>query len=1090
MIDDPRSPGGRPRVNLDRSGSIVLVIVRLLSFGMIFWGSALVSRSLSITSSVYVPFWLPSAVYLAALLLNSYRTWPLIMGSALIANAAFDLPQGTPILSLFGFYAANTFQATLGAWLLRRFGEYREALRNLKEFLKLVVFIALIAPFVGATLGAGTLVATGLSQSFAGSWETWFANAALADLLIVPLALAWFDRSTCAAEFCSRSRLAEFSLLFFGMAFCAWYVLVVQIGIMSPYKSWLLSFLLLGAIRFDLRGVTLMNLSLGILVAFFTTHSMKGLTPENLASGTYIGVLQGFLAVATLVALLPAIVIAERDAQASELLKNQQRTHLAIETTGVGIWEWNLENDDVKWEASMFQIYGIDPTPGGLVRYDTWTSCVLPEDLPDQEAILQETVRRRGQSRRRFRIRRRNDGEVRFIQTNEAVRLDASGKPEYVIGTSVDVTERERSETALKQSEERFRRLVENSHDVISLYDTNGTILYESAGVERVKGFAAAELIGNSAIGLVHPDDRALAIETLERVKSHPGAVTRIEIRSRHKDGTYRWLDFAATNLLHDPAVRAIVGNYRDITDLHVVNSQLQESVSLLYKLSEQVPGVIYQYRHWPDGRSCVPYASDGIRNIFEVTPEEVRETAEPVISRIHPDDVSRFISSGRKSMETLEEWRCEFRVRMPSRGERWLEGQSVPERLPDGSTLWHGFINDVTDRKQLEARFLQSQKMEAIGRLAGGVAHDFNNLLTVINGYSDILLSSLDLDDPSYSQVESILDAGKRGANLTTQLLTFGRKTVVTPRVFDLKEVVTQSEKLLRRLIGEDIVLTIHASPANCLVYADPNQMDQVILNLAVNARDAMPSGGELVVEIRRVTIDPDREMSDGPTPGRYVQLSVTDSGCGMSNEVKERIFEPFFTTKEQGKGTGLGLATVYGIVKQAAGFVSFESELQSGTAFRILLPEASLPISKSGSRSTNANGGTETVLLVEDDNAVRSISTAILRTVGYSVIAAASGQEALEIFRDRKETVDILVTDVVMPGMNGQELADTICKLRPGFPVICVSGYTNDYIIGREGAAPQYPFLQKPFSPDELARKVREILDSKKPNPSAVAN
>ncbi|MCA9095769.1 MAG: response regulator, partial [Planctomycetaceae bacterium] len=406
------------------------------------------------------------------------------------------------------------------------------------------------------------------------------------------------------------------------------------------------------------------------------------------------------------------------------------------------------------------------------------------------------------------------------------------------------------------------------------------------------------------------------------------------------------------------------------------------------------------------------------------------------------------------------------------------------------GSILWHGYISDVTDRKQLEARFLQAQKMEAIGRLAGGVAHDFNNLLTVINGFSNILLSNLEAEDPSYSFVESILDAGKSGANLTAQLLAFGRKTVVAPTLFDLNNAVTRSEKLLRRLIGEHITLTIVTAPSECAVKADPNQLDQVILNLAVNARDAMPSGGELTVRVRHVTIEPEEESSDAPPPGAYAQLSVSDTGCGMSAEVQERIFEPFFTTKEPGKGTGLGLSTLYGIVQQAGGYVNFESQENLGTVFRIYLPLVSLPVSRSGARTPISNDGTETVLLVEDEPAVRAISSAILKSQGYSVIEASGGQEALEIFREQQNIIDILLTDVVMPGMNGQELADAVCEIRPGFPVICVSGYTNDYLVGQMGEAPRYAFLPKPFPPEALSQKIRELLDPQRQNVSALSN
>ncbi|MCA9093741.1 MAG: MASE1 domain-containing protein, partial [Planctomycetaceae bacterium] len=441
MIEETYQSKPNAKVGSDQPLSITSLLIRSILFGLTFWGTALGSKYLTVSLSIYVPFWFPSSVYLAVLLLNPVRTWPFFLVTAFIANAAFDLPQGTPISALIGFYLSNSIQVLLAAWLIHRYGELRNALRNLREFFKLVAIIAGVAPVIGALLGAGTLVASRLSPSFVDAWATWFANAALADLLVVPLVLAWFDKSKKISELDLPYQCVQFSILAIGMVITACYVLVMVDGIMSPYKFYLLSFPLLAALRLDLRCVTLMNLSLGILAAFFTAHFQTGLTPRDIASETYIDVLQGFLAVASLVALLPAIVIAERDCRAAELLNSQQRTRLATETTGVGIWEWNLENGDVKWDAAMFQIYGIEPTPDGFVRYETWRECVDPDELADQETILQDTISRKGQSQRQFHIRRRNDQQPRLIQTKEAVRLDAGGKAAYLVGTNIDVTD-------------------------------------------------------------------------------------------------------------------------------------------------------------------------------------------------------------------------------------------------------------------------------------------------------------------------------------------------------------------------------------------------------------------------------------------------------------------------------------------------------------------------------------------------------------------------------------------------------------------------------------------------------------------------
>jgi two-component system cell cycle sensor histidine kinase/response regulator CckA len=421
---------------------------------------------------------------------------------------------------------------------------------------------------------------------------------------------------------------------------------------------------------------------------------------------------------------------------------------------------------------------------------------------------------------------------------------------------------------------------------------------------------------------------------------------------------------------------------------------------------------------------------------------------------------------------------------------------REVEARRKDGSTFpaevtvtefrlgdtrhFTGVVRDLTERRKLEAQVHQAQKMDAIGRLAGGVAHDFNNLLTVINGYAEILLTSPALSGSLHTPVAAIRDAGERAAGLTAQLLAFSRKAVTEPRILDFNDVVARAEKLLRRLIGEDIYLTTVLDPALCRVKVDPTQLEQVILNLAVNARDAMPRGGRLTIQTRNIELrKEDASRSTDCQPGPYVQLVLADTGHGMTDEVKARIFEPFFTTKGPGKGTGLGLATVYGIVKQSGGHIGVESEVGVGSTFKVLLPAvAAQPRRASLSAFLPPPGGTETILLVEDDDVVRGLAQVALEQQGYKVLQAGNGTEAVGVVDHHAGPVHLLVTDVVMPGMGGRQLADT---LRPRFPVLRVlyaSGYTDDAVV-RHGIADTDAFLQKPFTPTTLARKVRSLLD-----------
>ena len=391
-------------------------------------------------------------------------------------------------------------------------------------------------------------------------------------------------------------------------------------------------------------------------------------------------------------------------------------------------------------------------------------------------------------------------------------------------------------------------------------------------------------------------------------------------------------------------------------------------------------------------------------------------------------------------------------------------------------------FVRDVTDQRRLQQQVLQSQKMEAVGRLAGGIAHDFNNLLTVITSYSDLLLEDLAPGDAKRDDLEQVRKAADGAAALTRQLLAFSRQQVVEPRVVSLNTVVEGLQKILRRVIGEDIELTTTLAPDLGAVRADVGQLEQVLMNLAVNARDAMPTGGRLTVETANVEHDPDYARDrEAAAVRQFAMLAVSDTGCGMDEATKARIFEPFFTTKEPGKGTGLGLATVYGIVKQAGGFIWVYSEPGQGTSFKIYLPE----VDATAERTTAVAGaraprGTETVLLVEDAAAVRAVTKQVLERQGYVVLEAPDGEAALRLAQQHRGPIHLLLTDVVMPRVSGRELAERLTQVRPDMRVLYASGYTDDSVVRHGILELGTAYLQKPFSPESLARKVRDVLDA----------
>lgn len=463
-----------------------------------------------------------------------------------------------------------------------------------------------------------------------------------------------------------------------------------------------------------------------------------------------------------------------------------------------------------------------------------------------------------------------------------------------------------------------------------------------------------------------------------------------------------------------------------------------------------------------------IPAADIVGRSIFTLVPEAAHEQARHTLQRILDG-------------EQVEPYEA-IRLRR-EKGEVTVSVRLSAMKNDDGRITGFALIyRDLTHAKKLEEQVWQAQKLEAIGTLAGGVAHDFNNLLTVINGYSELILHSIRPEDPMHALVAEIKRAGERSAALTRQLLAFSRKQVVVPCALNLNAVVTDMQKMLARIIGEDIALVTVLAPDLGVVEADPGQVEQVLVNLAVNSRDAMERGGKLTIETENVTLDPGYTAAHvNVRPGRYVRLAVSDTGCGMSAEVRSHIYEPFFTTKATGKGTGLGLSVVHGIVKQSGGHIEVYSEPGLGTTFKVYFPrtDPQAPFASVSNEPAELPRGSETVLLVEDDAVVRGLGARILRECGYRVLEAADAEEAVRIASKFGEPISLLLTDVVMPGTGGRQLAERLAPVRPEMQILYLSGYTDDAVVRHGILHDEVNFLQKPFSPAALAHKVREILD-----------
>src|SRR5579863_8261362 len=533
-----------------------------------------------------------------------------------------------------------------------------------------------------------------------------------------------------------------------------------------------------------------------------------------------------------------------------------------------------------------------------------------------------------------------------------------------------------------------------------------------------------------------------------------------------------------------DIAVHALVGIIL-LFDVYVVFQQVQlsrfrkqlaEQEELFRLISENAADMIAVV----DTKGQRLYNSPSYQKLLGYSQEELGKTS--AFEQIHEDDRTAVVEAANEARRTGMGRTVEYRIR--HKDGRWLKVESTASvvRNQDGEVEKLVIVNrDITERKQLEQQLHRSQKLEAIGRLSGGVAHDFNNLLGLIIGYSEALQERIPPDDPFREAVDEIQNAGKRAAALPQQLLAFSRKQVLEPRILNLNTIILEVEKMLRRLVGEDIQIDLLLAPDTGTVKADRSQIEQVILNLVVNARDAMPEGGKLIIETGKWTLDRSTVLRHPYViPGPYAMLKVTDTGCGMDVELQSHIFEPFFTTKEKGKGTGLGLATAYGVIKQSGGYIWVDSEVGRGTAFRIYLPEANAvaEVVPEVKEATRVAPERRTILVVEDERSLRKLTRKTLSAAGHNVFEAGDAAEALEISRKTTDKIDLLLTDVIMPGMSGKKLADVLVVERPGIGVLYMSGYTDGQIATQGILEQGTTILRKPFTRDELMRQVENVL------------
>jgi PAS domain S-box-containing protein len=632
-------------------------------------------------------------------------------------------------------------------------------------------------------------------------------------------------------------------------------------------------------------------------------------------------------------------------------------------------------------------------------------------------------------------------------------------------------------EQALRESEQRFRDLFEGSPDAVFVEDLDGNVLDVNPAACRLHGVGREQLLGRNVSSLIPPDLREGAARNFKSLVE--GRLHQVEGASWTQDGRVVPVEVRASRV-HYGGKDAVLLHVRDITDRKLAEAALRSSEMLFHSVWENsVDGM-----RLTDENGKMAAVNDAFCKLVGLPREELEGKPFTLIYADSEAPAPILADFRQRFRDRIVENQREQRLRLHNGNVLTLEHTSSFVELRGQPALLLGQFRDLTAQKRLEEELRQSQKMEAIGQLAGGVAHDFNNILTVIHGHASLLLAGGSLAGASVKSAQQISQAAERAAGLTRQLLAFGRRQMMQPRQLDVNEVVGNMTKMLGRILGEDIVLQLHYSPHPVMVEADAGMLEQVLLNLAVNSRDAMPKGGLLAIKIATVRVDASH-AAEHPEAciGDYACLSVTDTGCGIPPEIQRRIFEPFFTTKEVGKGTGLGLATVYGIVKQHKGWIEVESEVGRGTAFNVFLPlsDKTAEVAHERLSEQTARGGTETILVVEDEAPLRELVCNVLAGHGYRVLQAESGVRALQVWQDTNGQIDLLFTDLVMPErLNGRELAEKLWTERPRLKVIFTSGYSADAVCKDFVLCRGLNYLQKPFHPHKLALAVRACLDA----------
>jgi len=945
MSPDSRSPFGFERPSRQVQVSFRLFIT-VFALGILL--ASEISRVYAAPFDSYVGFWLPSGVYLAGLLLSETRRWPWVVLAAFTTTLASDLLHLNNFWMSAGFGVGNAIEAILGAWLIRRFVAARPSLRKIQEFFGFVGFGAILAPVVGASLGATVVLASGASHVFGASWLTWWASESIGILLVAPALLTTLaPESPVLMPNLGARRMLEMIVLFGLMAAAAWLVAVQEPVVASTMKYTLLPLLLWAGIRFGVRGAAFANLFLGLVLGYFAARALPGATDSVFSSKEFPSNFYLFLFVASMVSLAPAVVLRERDSLLARLRASEENVRLLLEgVQDCAIFMLDPEGAIASWTSAAARLTGYSAAE---VVGRPVTLLVPPEEQDASSISALLAIARTDGKAESDGWRVRKDGSRFYSSVLMTPVRDSSGSVRGYATIIRDVSVRKAWETKLVEESRKNEALLQTALDGIHIFDLEGNVVQVNEAFCKHLGYPREELLGMN--------------------------VSRWEMQRSGKELKDHFLS---------------------------ITSQ----------------GAVFETRH---------RRRDG--SVAEV---EISAT--------------------------------------------WVE--------IDGKRFMYASARDITARKALEEQLRQSQKLEAVGRLAGGVAHDFNNILTGMLLNLEMIELDHQLPERVLQPFKDLKAMARRAAGITEQLLLFARRHSMHAEALELNAVLEDVLKMISRLLGEHISVRLAKGVPELWVKGDSGMLDQVVMNISINARDSMPDGGELRFETSLVEFDEQSAAGRGEVrTGRFACVSVSDTGCGIPEDILPHIFEPFYTTKEVGKGTGLGLATVDGIVHQHKGWVTVESTVGKGTTFRLYLPASdkqAAPVKASG--LLGMSGGKERILLVEDEDTVRTVAAAILRRLGYEVFVANDGNQALALWDQSEGKFDLLLTDMVMPGgIGGMQLATRLRKTDPTLKVIVMSGYNEQIMGGETLREAGFAFLSKPFETSVLAGIIRKTLGGK---------